>query len=148
MSSRLAARVSSSAVSLQLSQDRVVRQLPKGGLHARLAPFIAELVEVLDCLKKLPHGINGRCDGVVVVWERNDAHHLRKVGITGGANEQPARLATWFFGVGSEPWPCPIAMAQGVVLDDDSQGHTAFLAALAAHRHIGEIAAGALIVEP
>src|SRR5690349_14124798 len=100
-------------------------------MHTRLAPFVAELVEVLDFCEEIPYGRHSHADHLVAVREGNDPHRLRKVGIARRADEQPTRLPTRFIGVRPEPWPCPIAGAQRPVVDHGRLGHTALLAALA-----------------
>ena len=80
--------------------------------------------------------------------QRQRAHHLREVRVRGGADEQAARKATLLVAVCAEPGTRTPTRPERLHIELGRLGHGPRLAALAPHHEVGEVAAGAALVEP
>ena len=107
-----------------------------------------ERVDVLDDLKTIPKLLDRLVDLARAVGERQDAHHLRKPGVRGGADQQPARLPALFSRMAAEPGSRTPAIPEREGRQIRRLVHAPRLSALAAYDLLRKVAARAAFVEP
>src|SRR5262249_51346572 len=83
-----------------------------------------------------------------LVRERDDAHCLWEIRVARCPHEHAVRFATGFLGIWSKPRPGAVTIAEGPRLHACRIDHRALLAAFATHPDLGQIPAGAPLVNP
>src|SRR5437867_8264166 len=133
---------------LDFLKDLVISEPFKRGVHSSLLSFVAKLLDVLNFGKEFPYGIDWLFHLFLPIGQRDDAHDLREIGIAGGADQQTANVATGFFRIWAQPWPCTIAASKRPVLHDGSLRHAFLQLALAPYVYLSKIAACSAFINP
>src|SRR2546426_10255244 len=82
------------------------------------------------------------------IRQRNDAHHLREIGVARSPDQQTADVAARLFRIRPKPGPRSIAASESTVLHDRCLGHASLHFALTANIDLGEIATRSTLIDP
>jgi hypothetical protein len=103
---------------------------------------------VVDDLQVVPEPRHRRLNRGCAVGNRQHSRRFGEVGLGGGADQQAARELALLARLAPQPRPRPAADAERISLEQGGLVQAARPAALAAHHELGEVAAGASLVEP
>src|SRR5437763_2256959 len=108
----------------------------------------SEINRAVDDLQVVPQFLDRCLDASSSVGERQHAHHLGKVRVRGGTDQEPTRLIAGLIRISAKPRPGAATRTQRTEFQDGRLVHPARFLTLAAHHEIRQIATRAPFVEP